>query len=331
MVRSRLPVPPPVAASSIQRHAGGPYRCPITADGHNNSDGATNECAFYHGVHSGTLALRPARSPRLPRRPTNGRKVDLGLYTFVMARRSLPERTVDAWVSSAVCTAFPHAGIWGPTQAIEASNWDYGLSLGDGKIFILEDKGTTAVERKRTKPLETHRINIDRNQLRWYCDTVEARRGVPVYYVLPQPPWIGGATGSQMVPDQAICRVDSIAGRFEAWAFVTRCTDLRDKLGGRASIYTHELPFGDGWSLADFLRLVRECQIGVKVSGTGESSKLTARSPEQAGDTSEETIVNRRPTFETYVGSSLAVFIPSEDLPTWGHGAVGNEGNATVP
>jgi len=147
-----------------------------------------------------------------------------------MSRRSLPERTVDAWVSSAVCATFPHARIWGPTQNILETNWDYGLSLGDGKIFIFEDKGTTAVPRKRKSPLDTHRIYIDIDQLTWYCDRVEQATGVPVHYVLPRPPWIGNS-GSDVVPDQAICRVNSIAGPFAEWAYVCRSGDLRSELG----------------------------------------------------------------------------------------------------
>jgi hypothetical protein len=92
---------------------------------------------------------------------------------FRHASAQPPERTVDAWVSAAICTVFPHARIWGPTQAISATNWDYGLSLGDGKIFILEDKGTSPVARTRRHPLLTHKIDVDRSQLDWYCDEVE--------------------------------------------------------------------------------------------------------------------------------------------------------------
>jgi hypothetical protein len=62
------------------------------------------------------------------------------MYAFGMPQRSLPERTVDAWVSAAICSAFPHARIWGPTQAIDATNWDYGLSLGDGRSSFSKTK-----------------------------------------------------------------------------------------------------------------------------------------------------------------------------------------------
>jgi hypothetical protein len=238
-----------------------------------------------------------------------------------MSRRSLPERTVDAWVSSAVCATFPHARIWGPTQNIEETNWDYGLSLGDGKLFILEDKGTSAVHRRRKKPLDTHRIDIDLRQLAWYCDQVEPATGVPVYYVLPRPPWIGGATGSEVAPDQSICRVDSVAGPFDSWAFIGRSGDVRTELGGRRSIDTDQLPFAGTWTLAEFFRRVQECEIGRRISGPGEPSFLVAKAPEQAGRQPETTAAFRPDELRRsqYVGSALAVFVPAQDLPGWGN------------
>jgi len=241
-----------------------------------------------------------------------------GLYTPVMPRRSLPERTVDAWVSSAVCATFPRARIWGPTQNIEETNWDYGLSLGDGKLLILEDKGTTGVLRKRKKPLDTHRIDIDINQLAWYCDQVEPTTGVPVYYVLPQPPWFGGSTGSEVVPDQAICRVDSAAGPFAEWAFISRSSDLRTELGSRRSIYTDQLPFPGASTVAEFFRRVQQCEIGKRISGSGEPSSLIAKAPEQV-DREPDSAAHRtdNPNRLQYVGSALAVFLPARDLPGW--------------
>jgi hypothetical protein len=52
------------------------------------------------------------------------------------------ERTVDTWVASAICSVFPDARIWDPTQAMRGRNWDRAfLPLGAGKVFIFEDKG----------------------------------------------------------------------------------------------------------------------------------------------------------------------------------------------
>ncbi len=235
-----------------------------------------------------------------------------------MPRRSLPERTVDAWVSSAICATFPHARIWGPTQNIVETNWDYGLSLGDGKLLILEDKGTTAVSRKRKKPLDTHRIDIHIGQLSWYCDEVEPVTEVPVYYVLPQPPWFGDPTGSRVVPEQAICRVESAAGSFSEWVFVSRSGDLRAELGSQRSIYTDQLPFTGATTLAEFFRRAQQCEIGKRISGSGEPSSLIAKASAQSGREPETA------AYETddqnrlqYIGSALAVFLPAQDLPGW--------------
>lgn len=89
----------------------------------------------------------------------------------------MPERTVDAWVAAAVCNAFPEARIWDPTQAIRGRNWDRAIRLlGTGKIFIFEDQATP-VARKRKTPLNTHRIDIGRAQIDWYCDEIERDNG----------------------------------------------------------------------------------------------------------------------------------------------------------
>jgi hypothetical protein len=184
--------------------------------------------------------------------------------------------------------------------------------------LILEDKGTTAVIRKRKKPLETHRIDINRDQLAWYCNQVELSTEVPVYYVLPQPPWFGDPTGSDVVPNQAICRVDSIAGSFAEWAFISRSGDLRAELGGRGSIYTDQLPFSGTQTLAEFFRRAKECEIGKGISGSGEPSSRIAKAPEEA-DQEPERVVDRtyNPDRLQYVSSALAVFLPAEDLPAW--------------
>jgi hypothetical protein len=96
---------------------------------------------------------------------------------------------------------------------MKGRNWDRAAALlGEGKVFLFEDKGTTAVTRKRKAPLHTHRIDIDRAQLDWYCDEVEPTEDVPVYYVLPKPPW-KGSVSSGHVPEQVASRVTSPEGR----------------------------------------------------------------------------------------------------------------------
>jgi hypothetical protein len=238
-----------------------------------------------------------------------------------MPQRSLPERTVDAWVSTAICSAFPHAQIWGPTQALDATNWDYGLSIGDGKIFILEDKGTSPVVRTRRPPLQTHKIDVDRSQLDWYCAEVEPHWGVPVYYVMPNPPWLGPHTGPPVVPHQASYRSSSPHGPFEEWAFVSRCHSLRSFLGARSSLETHRLPLLRERTLAEFLKGVRDCILGRAVSGSIKASDWNEKRPEEQPTLFPQSNVGSpeilRPQVAQRVGSALAVFIPSEDLPGW--------------
>ena len=241
-----------------------------------------------------------------------------------MSQRSLPERTVDAWVSTAICSTFPHAQIWGPTQALDATNWDYGLSVGDGKIFILEDKGTYPIVRTSKFPLQAHKIDFDRSQLDWYCTEVEPHWGVPVYYVMPNPPWLGPHTGLP-VPHQASYRSSSAQGPFEEWAFVSRCHSLKKLLGTRSSLETHRLPSLGEHTLAEFLKGVRDCILGRVVSGPTRASDWNEERPDDQQENqqtlfSQSTIGSpetRRPEVAQRVGSALAVFIPSEDLPGW--------------
>jgi hypothetical protein len=223
----------------------------------------------------------------------------------------MPERTVDSWVASAICAVFPDARIWDPTQAMKGRNWDRAfLPLEEGRIFIFEDKGTTAVTRTQKKPLKTHRIDIDVVQLDWYCDEVEPVSGIPVYYVLPQPPWNGGA-GSGHVPEQAACRVTSVAGPFPQWAYVSRCTDLRRELPGRRSIDTDQLPLPGGMTLAEFFEHVRHGKAGRWLSPDDEDARLL-HSPGRLA--AEPEIERHNPR----IGSALAVFVPVGNFASQG-------------
>lgn len=218
----------------------------------------------------------------------------------------MPERTVDAWVAAAICSVFPSARIWDPTQAIKGRNWDRAfLPSEEGKAFILEDKGTVAVARKQKQPLRTHRIAIDAAQLDWYCDEVE-KTGIPVYYVLPQPPWAGGA-GPGPIPAQAAFRVDSDSGPFPEWTYVSRCSDLRRKLSGRSSIETHQLPLPGGMSLATFLQDVRYGKAGKWLPNEDMDAAQSNFSSPLVG----ELYRGRR---DSHGGSALAVFLPASSF-----------------
>jgi hypothetical protein len=224
-----------------------------------------------------------------------------------MSERSMPERTVDAWVASAICAVFPDAQIWDPTQAMKGRNWDRAaLPLEEGEIFIFEDKGTMAVRRSRKEPLQTHRIDIGADQLNWYCDEVEPASDIPVYYVLPRPPWNGGAS-SRHIPEQAACRVASSAGPFSEWAYVSRCVDIRRQLGPRRTIDTDQLPLPGGMTLAAFLGSVRSGKAGKWLSAADEEDILSFRA---ASPESEQ--LGRRQ--RSHTGSALSVFVPLGNL-----------------
>lgn len=223
----------------------------------------------------------------------------------------MPERTVDAWVASAICSFFPDARIWDPTQAMRGRNWDRAFQpFDEGKVFILEDKGTMAVTRTRKTPLQTHRIEIGAAQLDWYCDEVKPESMIPTYYVLPRPPW-NGAAGSGPVPGQAACRVTSVAGPFPRWAYVSRCTDLRRELSGRRSVDADELPLPGCMTLTEFLQDVQHGKAGRWLSPNDEDAlQLRSRG--------RRTVDPARARQGPHAGSALAVFVPVGDLTSQG-------------
>lgn len=240
--------------------------------------------------------------------------------------RSLPERTVDAWVVAATTAKFPGALIWAPTpRGVADEAWDLGVHLGTGKIFILEDKAA--------EPYKTwHTILIDLEQLDRYCDEVEALYELPVYYVLPKPPWEGEATGSSVIPDQAIHRTNP---DFATWAYVIRCTHLRQVLGAPAhqeskTLRTSHLPLQNCVTLEAFLNEVHACTAGSAVNpppppaspGDDDTPQLaqttaSATAPRQtahraSSDRLDDALRGGRP---------IAVFVPEAELPNLAIGA----------
>jgi hypothetical protein len=98
------------------------------------------------------------------------------------------EQWTPGWPPPSALLSPPH-GYGTRPRRMKGRNWDRAAALlGEGRVFLFEDKGTTPVTRKRKAPLQTHRIDIDRAQLDWYCDEVEPAEDVPVYYVLPRLP-----------------------------------------------------------------------------------------------------------------------------------------------
>jgi hypothetical protein len=150
-------------------------------------------------------------------------------------RRSLPEHTVDCWVSAAVLAHLPEALLWAPTQRGQ-DNWDMAFrEAGPGRAFIVEDKATIAHGAE-------HWIRIDREQL----DTYLTRAGAPVYYVIPDPPWSADANTGELlaaepVPAAALCRTGMACschpkhGPFTDWCYVVEAKTLWSLVGGGPS------------------------------------------------------------------------------------------------
>ena len=153
--------------------------------------------------------------------------------------RCLPERTVDAWVSAVVTKKFPCAAIWAPSQMTPFENYDFDFNLGEGNLFILEDKG--AFPRGKA----SHGIEITQPQLDDYCDTVEGEWEMAAYYVLPRPPRHTTPVQVKGTHTHVAHRIrSSDAGPFEDWAFVISCHDLRRELVGRFTHYHQKDRYG---------------------------------------------------------------------------------------
>jgi hypothetical protein len=87
--------------------------------------------------------------------------------------RSLPERTVDAYLAMAVAARFPDAALWDPTNT--PGEWDHTL-LAAGKTVLFETKGNEE---------GFNNILIDLDQL----DDYLSREIAPlVFYLFADPP-----------------------------------------------------------------------------------------------------------------------------------------------
>jgi hypothetical protein len=214
--------------------------------------------------------------------------------------RSLPEHTVEAWVAMAIGSTFPNARIWSPTPPNLRSGWDRGVDLGEGKSFIFENKATELV-----KPGNDHVIEINHPQLDRYCELTREANQLPIYYVLPDPPWFVIPRQDTPIPVESVHRISPVP--FREWAWVVPCIELRDYLRGAHSIRTSVLP-RRGWStLASFLKEVKESRPA-RNSQVGESADERSNSELSSGRESR----NR--------DTLMAVFIPKEDLPNWDGG-----------
>jgi hypothetical protein len=179
--------------------------------------------------------------------------------------RSLPEHTVDCWVSAAVLARYPEALLWAPTQR-GTDNWDMAFELGPGKAFILENKGTEISN-------DQHTIQIDMSQLDIYLHSP----GAAVYYVLPAPPWpvwesTGVLSAAYPVPSTARCRTGAACaghehGPFSDWCRVVEAQALQDWLkdsGSKTRTFraSDSIVLPGAAKLGEFLEGVDTCTQG---------------------------------------------------------------------
>lgn len=91
--------------------------------------------------------------------------------------RAIPEKTLEHWSSMYLARRFPDCQLWWPSAGEDVSIRS--LPRRFGKSLLLEIKTTDW-----NTPRWEHRLTLDVDQLRRY-----QRSPVPVYYVLPMPPW----------------------------------------------------------------------------------------------------------------------------------------------
>jgi hypothetical protein len=185
-----------------------------------------------------------------------------------MARRTLPEHTVDIWLAHAILTRFPRALLWAPTQS-RPDNWDQALAVaGDAKAVLFECKATDPIRRTGG-----HSLTIDRRQLTTNIGLgPDPRPPAPVFYVLPSPPWRAPSGGASIspVPSEASCRLPTPQcgrphaqphGTFACWTTVIRADRLASGLG--PGPYTRPATWFAGQrgarSLSVFLEELAQC------------------------------------------------------------------------
>lgn len=165
--------------------------------------------------------------------------------------RSIPEKTFEHWSSMYVAHRFPRGGLWWPTQGEDIHVEDLGTL--PGKSVLLETK---VPEQAATG---THSVTVDLAQLNRYVSSL-----VPVYYVFPEPPWVGdlmasGWLGRERRADLAYKR----AGHrwFGEWTLVCRAVDLQAHLAPAPGQQTATIttPPPQHWRWFDFWTELVRC------------------------------------------------------------------------
>jgi len=225
--------------------------------------------------------------------------------------RTLPEHAVECWLTAAIRQEFPAALVWAPTQ-VNSGNWDTAVKGGAHKYFLTENKGCefkTSAGGSGTR----HTIEINVGQLEnWAGVGTKPAPPLPVYYVLPVPPWpaLPPASPGSPMPVQATCSMPNSLpcsncgtthpNGFGDWAHVIEAADLLRGIKGLKAAPRHPtvlpVPLGKTFEanadafaslplshlLTDFLREVRNCDHVDVVPAPEEDSAtpFPAQSPE---------------------------------------------------
>lgn len=150
-----------------------------------------------------------------------------------------------------VAHRFPRGGLWWPTHGEDIHVEDLGTL--PGKSVLLETK---VPEQAATG---AHSVTVDLAQLSRYVSSI-----VPVYYVFPEPPWMGdlmtsGWLGSERRADLAYKRAGD--RWFGEWTLVCRAIDLQAHLaptpGQKTATITAPPP--QHWRWFDFWTELTRC------------------------------------------------------------------------
>lgn len=164
--------------------------------------------------------------------------------------RSIPEKTFEHWLSMYVAHRFPTGGLWWPARDEDITVEDLGTV--PGKACLLEAKVS------EQKPA-SHQVTIDLPQLQKYVASA-----APVYYAIPEPPWIGNLVGSVWIGPER--RADLAYRRsqqrwFGNWTYVCTASDLLAHIapakGQKRAVLATPPP--QRWSWPTFWRLFAEC------------------------------------------------------------------------
>ena len=161
--------------------------------------------------------------------------------------RAIPEKTLEHWSSMYLARRFPACQLWWPSMDEDITVQS--LSSRVGKSLLLEVK-TTDWNWRRWE----HRLTIDVDQLRRYQSSP-----IPVYYVLPMPPWsevlndghswLKGRHRSELI--------DHGHGWFGDWMFVTRAQTHVDLAGMEAEATVGDAFLKQRWPARPFEHLAR--------------------------------------------------------------------------